>query len=248
MSSSNDNPFICPAEPEERPDIKKIFVRNKFLVVIQLLMILFLELVPQFFVENFLKNNIKNHSHFSLMQTVITFVVTIFIIFLGILWGRKIAKVKWDFLALKQKKNLIMIGFGFIGVFISAIIGSIFSVFLNGGVAVIAKNQQGADIMTNNMPLLLFWFMAAISGPVIEETVFRVGFFEFLFREHAIFAWFVGAVFFGLVHTYDDLTHFPTYFMMGIAFGWIYWKTRRIEVSASVHFFWNTMATLITML
>lgn len=246
INKESFNFFASSAKPEEKPDIKKFVVRNKFLVIVQLFIIFCLEAIPQIFIENFKNNDLKNHTSFSLLQTLITIAVMVLIIFLVILWGRKVAKVKWSFFGIT--KNLSVIGLGFVGTFILEIFGNNISTLLNGGATVISKNQQGLNSMMHNIPLFLFWFMAAVSAPIIEETVFRVGFFEFLFREHTLLAWFIGAVFFGLIHTYSDLTHFPSYFFMGIAFGWVYWKTRRVEASATLHFLWNTMVILMGIL
>lgn len=78
--------------------------------------------------------------------------------------------------------------------------------------------------MQQKMPLLLTILLGCVLAPVIEETVFRVGFFELLFNKFPIFAWLVGAMAFGLLYVIgfshpSDLLAFPIYFFQGIDLG-----------------------------
>lgn len=249
MIKEKFEPFSHPALPEKRLDYTKVYVKNKFLVVIQLAIIVYLEIIPQKLMEYFEHINSKSHMTFSLLQDFLVILLILLMIVLVIFWGKKVTKLQWNLSIVKKNIKLILLGL--VGMFILSNVGWSLAVLLgqNG----LSSNERGLQLLQKNMPLFLMLLLAAILGPLVEETVFRVGFFELLFKDHPFLAWFIGASIFGFLHVGGifqslNLAAFPPYFFAGVVLGWLYWKTRRVEVSATVHGTWNLISTLLSAL
>ena len=87
---------------------------------------------------------------------------------------------------------------------------------------------------------LLYTLGVAVLAPLIEEFIFRGIVISRLEKHGKGFAIFTSAVIFGLAHS--NIVSVVFAFIAGLAFGWLYIKTRNLWVSIFVHFLNNMLS------
>ena len=218
-----------------KPLSKKKLFGLKVLFTLQILTLYFFDGTVQTPMQLFA----TDHASFNGLQIFITLAFMAISLPLFILWSRKIARQSWTFSILKNWRVWLLIIAA-----VALIWGS--QQLLHQIITSNSANQAKLDVLFNKTPLFITWVMAGLAAPIMEETMFRVGFFELLFQKHPFWAWLTGSICFALIHTgFTDLVHFPIYFTMGLVLGAVYWRTRRVEASFMVHALWNTLAVLL---
>lgn len=87
-------------------------------------------------------------------------------------------------------------------------------------------------------------FMAVIEAPIIEELLFRgVMFRGFAMKLPVWPAMILSGFVFGMVHV-NAATLLPLWFL-GVAFAWVYWKTRSIIAPIVLHFLFNGLNLIL---
>ncbi|MGM0216880.1 lysostaphin resistance A-like protein [Enterococcus sp. AZ109] len=117
-------------------------------------------------------------------------------------------------------------------------------VVLNMIIPLNTANDQALQSMAGETSGLLMFFAMGIMAPVIEEIVFRGFVFKFFFREKPIFAYLLSSLLFTLVHMPTDLISFVTYGSLALVMGFVYFKTRRMEMSILTHFINNILPAI----
>lgn len=86
----------------------------------------------------------------------------------------------------------------------------------------------------NNMAGVPTFFMMVIAAPIFEELIYRGIILDGLLKKYSPFvAILVSGVLFGLVHL--NPWQFVAGFILGIFFGWIYYKTRNLTLTMILH-------------
>jgi uncharacterized protein len=97
-----------------------------------------------------------------------------------------------------------------------------------------------------NQPIA-FFFMAVIAAPILEEMMFRGiildGYLKNYKPWHGIL---ISGALFGLIH--GNLAQGIGAFLLGVLFGWVYWKTKSILAVVILHFVNNGAAFIATLL
>lgn len=161
-------------------------------------------------------------------------------IFYFIYWGRNRGITKWSIKNLLASKWMILLGLILMIVW-SLVYPAILSIFnLN---IPIGDNQALINSAAANTPSWLMWLHLAIGAPVMEETIFRAGIYELLFDKQPIIAFFTSAISFAALHMLNgsllDWRVWGIYLGMGFILSGVYYKTRKIESTVSLHFLWN---------
>lgn len=109
-----------------------------------------------------------------------------------------------------------------------AVIGINFGLSQLGGLAGQSGNQSTIVVLTKLYPAIMI-IITCVIGPLLEETVFRLGLFNLLMRTRPWFAYLITTLIFGLIH-FDftapnlliELANLPSYMFGGVAFAFIY--------------------------
>lgn len=144
---------------------------------------------------------------------------------------------------LKNHKSYFKIGFKawLVGSIVMMVSNYLIMIFVNND---ISTNEQGVRELLKDSPVL-FFYLAVISAPIIEELTFRLGFRK-IFKTDNLFI-LVSGLGFGLLHiipsltvdTLSDIYFVIPYSALGIAFAYTYVKTKNIYTSIGLHFMHN---------
>lgn len=222
-------------------DIKKI--PKSILVILLFFFISLVQLIP-IYLFNLDINNLTT------MQTLL---LTLFSnsILLVILISMYRDTLKDDFKKIKNNFNEMMdTGIkcwlvGLIIMIISNVIIGLFIPLANAG------NEQGVQeyISTSGIVSML---AIGIIAPIIEELTFRKAFRD-IFKSKWLFILSSGLIFGSLhvvlsLNSLWDLFYIIPYSSLGIAFGYMYYKTDNIYTSIIMHMFHNTSLTILSII
>lgn len=174
-----------------------------------------------------------------------TFLTILILVNIGVViwWAKKLNFLTFDWTFL-TKRNLFLI----IAVFlVSRVLVTLFAFLQLIITGTGTNNDQQLTNVFQHAPLLLIFLTLAVAAPIMEEVVFRGCLIGMLFKNHTTAGLIISSILFGAVHTIGDWISFPIYFIMGLALGFIYIKTKRLETSMSVHFLNNLIGTIAIM-
>lgn len=196
---------------------------------------------------NFLRGYIQNGSRLTAGEITIVVIVVFLSVMYFLYWGKAQGFAEWSFKNVCKNRGKIIIGFLII-LLVSGSYNMILSAF---NLSVVSANQQGINSLEKLVPPLLMCLFTDIAGPVMEETIFRLAIFKLIFPDRDKLALIVSTLVFAFFHMTTELTNFlawPPYLIMGFVFGYLYYKTKKIEVDVSAHFLWNLFADVIHLL
>ncbi|GAB2024169.1 type II CAAX endopeptidase family protein [Lactovum odontotermitis] len=182
------------------------------------------------------------------LQIVIVAVVSVLSIAYFVYWGKTQKYAEWSFKNFWKNKGKIILGL--LSVYAALIVVGIIMAGLKLEHTVSA-NQQTLNGLVKLEPFLLIWFTTAIAAPIMEETIFRLGIFKLLFPDKDKIALVVSAILFAGAHMTTEITNFTAwlpYLAAGLILGFLYYKTKKIEVTVSVHVLWNTLSMIFSAL
>ncbi|MGM0216877.1 CPBP family intramembrane glutamic endopeptidase [Enterococcus sp. AZ109] len=107
------------------------------------------------------------------------------------------------------------------------------------------ENDQALQALSTQASPVLMFFAMVVMAPVLEELVFRGFFFKFFFRKYPILAFVFSSVLFTVVHVPTDFISFFTYASLALTMAFVYYKTRRIEMSMLTHALNNLLPALV---
>lgn len=180
-------------------------------------------------------------AHMSMLVSICLILLVIGNIWLLILLGKKLGFVTFKLDFFKRKNVWIILG-GYLLARVIAIGGTL---LLNSqGSESTANDALIQVIFTGENPLLII-LLIGVAAPIMEEIVFRGGIIGFWLEKFPIAAIAVSSILFGLVHGPTNLISFLIYGLMGLILSLAYYKTKRIEVSMSIHFLNNILAAIV---
>lgn len=172
-------------------------------------------------------------------------VISLLLIILGIIYylfshylkhtNERIQKIGWKDLA---------IAFGLFILLRLSVVGYVYlNEYMNGNTITsndAALQQFSATVSAFPMYLLLFNFIVAVAGPILEELAFRGIFINTWFKSpRDIKAAILTSLVFALAHGFDNLITFSMYFMMALIFYYAYYRRGNILDAILVHIFNN---------
>jgi membrane protease YdiL (CAAX protease family) len=186
---------------------------------------------------------VSNGKHLTALEIILVALVEMLLIAYFLYWGKKQGFAQWSFKNAWTNKGKIILGF------VAIVLFQGFYHFLLH--TPITSNQQSIDNVQRLTPVLLMCLITGIGAPVLEETIFRLGVFKLALPDHKKISLVISTIFFAFMHMTHELTNpisWPPYLFMGIVFGYLYYKTDKVEVSASSHFLLNSFVTFIQLL
>jgi len=220
-------------------DIKKL--PKSVLVLILFFFVSLVQLIP---IVIFDWNINKLTSNQELILT--TFSNSVLLIILGMIYFKTI---KEDFKKIKGNfYNMIDTGIKYwlIGLIVMMVSNIIIGLFIP---LAEANNEQGVQELIKSSSVLSI-IAVGILAPIIEELTFRKAFRD-IFKNKLVFILCSGLIF-GALHvvlsltSYWDLFYIIPYSSLGIAFGYMYYKTDNIYTSIIMHMFHNTALTILS--
>ena len=115
-----------------------------------------------------------------------------------------------------------------------------------------SANQLAIEEMFVKYPFYIT-FSAVVFAPIVEEGIFRGGFFRWFSSKNIVKAYVISSVLFGFLHVYDsvfsgnllDLAFIVVYAGMGSVFGHLYQKTDQMISGILLHALYNGMSILM---
>lgn len=141
-----------------------------------------------------------------------------------------------DFL---NTKAIGMIGLGILGMFLTMILT--ISIFGSKN----TSNQEILDKLVKSMPKLVMFFMIVVGAPVMEEITFRGIIMGKYLNKFPLTGLLVSSLIFGLIHCPKTISELTTYGSMGLVLGFIYLKSKCLEINICVHAIWNFLVFLV---
>jgi membrane protease YdiL (CAAX protease family) len=182
---------------------------------------------------------------FDFFETIISFMVYLAAVGAVIIITKIRGYADWKISSLYKYKGDIIAGF--LTLLFSFFLISFILVFIFGDLQSTGNQQDTGNYLTGLSPFL-FSFISAFAAPILEETVFRLAFFEILFPKHSTIALIFSSILFAAIHVSDEITNlllWLPFLVAGFVLGSLYKKTRKIEVVVAVHMLWNVLQLII---
>ena len=187
--------------------------------------------------------------YFAINSKLVTWQIIIDLIFFTltlayfIYWGRKRVKA-WSVKNFWSCKWAILIG---IVVMIAwNFAWPAFVSFFHTSIPV-GDNQSTLNQLATHTPTWLMWLHVSIGAPIMEESIFRLGIYELISPKHSKIAFFASAIVFAFLHMANgsiaDWRVWGVYLGMGLILSAVYYKMRKVEATATIHFLWNGIVT-----
>lgn len=166
--------------------------------------------------------------------------ILLLISILNIVYGIILLKI---FNVKKDRKSFnISIKNIFIVVFITILMNYFVTNIVNL-LKIVSVNQLYIEKMLLNSNLISGFMLICISAPFIEEIIFRKIIFQ-LFN-NKIIGLILSSVIFALLHESKNIILLLLYFIIGLTFGGVYYKTKSIKLAMLSHFVNNFLGFLM---
>ncbi|GCF95673.1 CAAX amino protease [Enterococcus florum] len=139
------------------------------------------------------------------------------------------------------KENLVLI----VGGYLSILLLHYGLTFL--GLSGTSNGRMIEESMNGNNTILLL-VLVSLVAPILEECVYRGCIIGLMFRHYPVVGVLVSSIVFSFAHVPSDGLSFINYFIPGLIFGFIYVKSKRLEVSIALHLFNNIVALAMVLL
>ncbi|MGM0220108.1 CPBP family intramembrane glutamic endopeptidase [Enterococcus sp. AZ126] len=148
-------------------------------------------------------------------------------------------RLRLDFLS---KKNTTII---LVSLFALFLLSFLCTVALNSmGISDTANEEAFNSLFKNENPLLNI-LLVGIAAPLMEEVVFRAGIIRYLLPNTKYLSIVFSSALFGLAHGPTNIPSLLLYVSIGLILALTYVKTKRIEVSMSIHLLNNLISVLL---
>lgn len=194
---------------------------KKNTVLLLIVMILIASIISSFY-------SINN----PLFEIIVLFLFTLLSIYIAQIFN--ICELGLSFLT---KKNLLVILFGFC---LLILLDFIFSYFI----ITFGIEESLNEHLINKESLLIQLISGCLVTPIIEEIIFRGMIIGRLFKNKPYIGIVVSSVIFGLLH-FSNIFLAPMFIISGLIFSISYYKTKKLEVSISMHIMTNLFWLII---
>ena len=153
---------------------------------------------------------------------------------------------KSKLLDLKSKlltiNDLPRIALSYLAIFVGNLIGGIMLQLLN---QTTTSNQQILNNLFSESSLIAMFFLVVLIAPICEEIICRGIIPTKLFQGYEKVGYVLGWLLFLLAHMPSNLPSFLIYGWMSAVLTWTAYRTRRLEMSISVHMLLNSISFIL---
>ena len=107
------------------------------------------------------------------------------------------------------------------------------------------SNQQVINNLISESSLISSFFLIVLIAPICEEIICRGIIPTKLFQGYEKFGYVIGWLIFLLAHMPSNLPSFLIYGWMSVVLTWTAYRTRRLEMSISVHMLLNSISFIL---
>lgn len=153
---------------------------------------------------------------------------------------------KSKLLDLKSKlltiSDLPRIVFSYLAIYIGNLVGGIWLQLVK---QTTTANQQVINNLVSESSLISSFFLIVLIAPICEEIICRGIIPTKLFQGYEKFGYVIGWLIFLLAHMPSNLPSFLIYGWMSAVLTWTAYRTRRLEMSISVHMLLNSISFIL---
>ena len=153
---------------------------------------------------------------------------------------------KSKLLDLKSKlftvNDLPRILFSYLAIYVGNLVGGIWLQLVK---QTTTSNQQVINNLVSESSLISSFFLIVLIAPICEEIICRGIIPTKLFQGYEKLGYVVGWLIFLLAHTPSNLPSFLIYGWMSAVLTWTAYRTRRLEMSISVHMLLNSISFIL---
>ena len=153
---------------------------------------------------------------------------------------------KSKLLDLKSKlltiNDLPRIVFSYLAIYVGNLVGGIWLQLMK---QTTTANQQVINNLISESSLISSFFLIVLIAPICEEIICRGIIPTKLFQGYEKLGYVVGWLIFLLAHTPSNLPSFLIYGWMSAVLTWTAYRTRRLEMSISVHMLLNSISFIL---
>ena len=153
---------------------------------------------------------------------------------------------KSKLLDLKSKlltiNDLPRIVFSYLVIYVGNLVGGIWLQLVK---QTTTANQQVINNLVSESSLISSFFLIVLIAPICEEIICRGIIPTKLFQGYEKFGYVIGWLIFLLAHMPSNLPSFLIYGWMSVVLTWTAYRTRRLEMSISVHMLLNSISFIL---
>ena len=153
---------------------------------------------------------------------------------------------KSKLLDLKSKlltvNDLPRIVFSYLAIYVGNLVGGIWLQLVK---QTTTSNQQVINNLVSESSLISSFFLIVLIAPICEEIICRGIIPTKLFQGYEKFGYVIGWLIFLLAHMPSNLPSFLIYGWMSAVLTWTAYRTRRLEMSISVHMLLNSISFIL---
>ena len=153
---------------------------------------------------------------------------------------------KSKLLDLKSKlltvNDLPRIVFSYLAIYVGNLVGGIWLQLMK---QTTTANQQVINNLISESSLISSFFLIVLIAPICEEIICRGIIPTKLFQGYEKFGYVIGWLIFLLAHMPSNLPSFLIYGWMSAVLTWTAYRTRRLEMSISVHMLLNSISFIL---
>ena len=153
---------------------------------------------------------------------------------------------KSKLLDLKSKlltiNDLPRIVFSYLAIYVGNLVGGIWLQLVK---QTTTSNQQVINNLVSESSLISSFFLIVLIAPICEEIICRGIIPTKLFQGYEKFGYVIGWLIFLLAHMPSNLPSFLIYGWMSTVLTWTAYRTRRLEMSISVHMLLNSISFIL---
>ena len=132
--------------------------------------------------------------------------------------------------------------FSYLAIYVGNLVGGIWLQLMK---QTTTSNQQVINNLVSESSLISSFFLIVLIAPICEEIICRGIIPTKLFQGYEKLGYVVGWLIFLLAHTPSNLPSFLIYGWMSAVLTWTAYRTRRLEMSISVHMLLNSISFIL---
>ena len=165
--------------------------------------------------------------------------ILVLVIFLYGAHKRKLLDLKSKLLTINDLPRIV---FSYLAIYVGNLVGGIWLQLVK---QTTTANQQVINNLVSESSLISSFFLIVLIAPICEEIICRGIIPTKLFQGYEKFGYVIGWLIFLLAHMPSNLPSFLIYGWMSAVLTWTAYRTRRLEMSISVHMLLNSISFIL---